>query len=103
LPSAVWAKKFGIFKKIIIFASTTKFMPTKILKEKIHKAIDQIDNNHLLEVVFSLVNKNNRFNEFELSEPHFSCDSRKVEINCASSKSYTFTEVKKKILENLEK
>ncbi|MES2678262.1 MAG: hypothetical protein V4635_00190 [Bacteroidota bacterium] len=78
-------------------------MPTRILKDKIHKAIDQIDDNHLLEVVFSLVNKNNRFNEFEISEQHFSGDRRELEMNCVSSRSYTFSEVKKKILENLEK
>lgn len=75
-------------------------MAPELLKDKIHRAIEKTEDLHLLEMVFSLLNRNSRFNEFEF----FAETSEKSE-SCKTwePKAYAFTEVRKKILENLEK
>ncbi len=75
---------------------------TTTLKEKIHRAVDQTDDGHLLELVYSLVNQNDRFNAFNLSERHVAGEGEKGGMHCPN-RSFAFSEVKKKILENLGK
>ena len=77
-------------------------MSTALLRDKIHRAIDKIDDEHLLECVLTLVDQN--INGFEFDGTNFAMsEERKKTFDCKEAKALAVNEVKKRILENLEK
>jgi len=83
---------------------TQTIMTTASLKRKIHKVIDGIDDNRLLEAVFILLNSNIQDYSHALSESDIKIiEERRSNYKKGKTKTYTMSEVKKKILKNLGK
>ena len=79
-------------------------MTTATLKKEIQKVIESIDDNHLLEAVFTLLSCNLKQNSYDLTEQEIKIiEERKALYKGGKSKTYSVNEVKKKILKNLGK
>ncbi len=79
-------------------------MTTAALKKGIQKAIENIDDNKLLEAVYIILNNNLRQNDYDLSDEDIRIiEEREVAYKSGKTKTYTVAEVKKKILKNLKK
>ena len=79
-------------------------MTKTLLKEKIHECIEHIDDNKILEAVYTILNKHAVQNDFELSKEDIKIISeRKKAIVSGNEKTYSVAEVKKKLLKNIGK
>jgi hypothetical protein len=79
-------------------------MTNATLKKEIHKVIDNIDDNQVLEAVFTLLNVRRPQSDYELSENDIKIiEERRSNYKKGKTKTYTVSEVKKKILKNLGK
>lgn len=79
-------------------------MTTATLKKEIQKVIESIDDNHLLEAVFTLLSNNVKQNSYDLTEQEIKIiEERKAIYKEGKSKTYSVNAVKKKILKNLGK
>lgn len=79
-------------------------MTTVALKKKIFNCIENIDDNKLLEAVYTILNGQVPNNDFELSPRDIDIiEVRKKAIKSGKEKTYTVAEVKKKLLKNLGK
>lgn len=79
-------------------------MTNSTLKKEIHKVIDNIEDNQVLEAVFTLLNVTKAQNDYELSENDIKIiEERRSNYKKGKTKTYTVSEVKKKILKNLGK
>ena len=79
-------------------------MTTTALKKKIQDCINSIENNEVLEAVYTILNKHVLLNDFELSSADLKIiEERKKSIKNAGEKTYSVADVKKKILKNLGK
>jgi hypothetical protein len=79
-------------------------MTNATLKKEIHKVIDNIDDNQVLEAVFTLLNARRPQSDYELSENDIKIiEERRSNYKKGKTKTYTVSEVKKKILKNLGK
>jgi hypothetical protein len=79
-------------------------MTKTILKEKIHECIEHIDDNKILEAVYTILNKHTVQDDFELSKEDIKIISeRRKAILSGKEKTYSVAEVKKKLLKNLGK
>lgn len=79
-------------------------MTNATLKKEIHKVIDNIDDNQVLEAVFTLLNVSRPQSDYELSENDIKIiEERRSNYKKGKTKTYTVSEVKKKILKNLGK
>ncbi len=79
-------------------------MTNSTLKKEIHKVIDNIEDNQVLEAVFTLLNVTRAQNDYELSENDIKIiEERRSNYKKGKTKTYTVSEVKKKILKNLGK
>ena len=79
-------------------------MTKTILKEKIHECIEHIDDNKILEAVYTILNKHTVQDDFELSKEDIKIiDARRKAVLKGEEKTYTVAQVKKKLLKNLGK
>lgn len=79
-------------------------MTNSTLKKEIHKVIDNIEDNQVLEAVFTLLNVTRAQNDYELSENDIKIiEERRSNYKKGKTKTYTVSAVKKKILKNLGK
>jgi len=79
-------------------------MTTSSLKKKIYQCVDHIDDNKLLEAVYTILNGHALQNDFELNAEDIKViESRKKLISSGKEKLYTVSEVKKKLLKNISK
>lgn len=78
-------------------------MTKTTLKKKIVDCVEQIDDEKILEAVYTLLN-GQLDNEYDLSADELKLiDSRKKAILKGEEKTYTVAQVKKKLLKNLGK
>lgn len=76
-------------------------MTTATLKKEIRKAIENIDDNRVLEAVYVLLNRNISDESYQLSAGDIAIiEEREAEYKSGKAKLYTVSEVKKKILKN---
>ena len=79
-------------------------MTTISLKKKIYHCIENIDDNKLLEAVYTILNGHVVNDDFELSLEDISIiEKRKKAVKNGSERTYSVAEVKKKILKNIGK
>ncbi len=79
-------------------------MTKAALKEKIHECIEHIDDNSILEAVYTILNKHSTQYDFELSSEDIKIiNERKKAILSGKEKTYTVAEVKKKLLISIGK
>lgn len=79
-------------------------MTTISLKKKIYHCIENIDDNKLLEAVYTILNGHVVNDEFELSSDDIGIiEKRKKATKNGLEKTYSVSEVKKKILKNIGK
>jgi len=79
-------------------------MAKTALKKKIYECIDLIDDDKVLEAVYTILNAHTFENEYELSSEDIKIiEERRKSIIKGKEKTYTVSEVKKKILKNLGK
>ncbi len=79
-------------------------MTKTLLKKKIYECIDHIDDDKLLEAVYTILNGHTTQNDFQLSQNDIKIiEARKKSILKGQEKTYSVAEVKKKILKNLGK
>ncbi len=79
-------------------------MTTTALKKKIHQCIDHIEDNKILEAVYTIINGHASHDNFELSVSDIKIiEARKKAVKKGKEKTYTVAEVKRKILKNLGK
>ena len=78
-------------------------MTASALKKEIQKVIENINDTHLLEAVYTVLN-NTVSNSFEISKRDmYIVEARKKKYKNGQLKTYTVAEAKKKILKNLRK
>ena len=79
-------------------------MTKTVLKEKIHQCIEHIDDNSLLEAVYTILNKHSTQYDFKLSSEDLKIiNKRRKAILSGKEKTYTVKEVKKKLLKSIGK
>ena len=79
-------------------------MTKTTLKKKIYECIDHIDDNKVLEAVYTILNVHTYENEFELRAEDINIiEERRKLIIKGKEKTYTVAEVKKKLLKDLGK
>jgi hypothetical protein len=79
-------------------------MTTTKLKKKIHACIDHIDDNKILEAVYTIINTHSFQTDFELSASDIKIlEARKKAVKKGKEKTYTVAEVKKKLMKSLGK
>ncbi len=79
-------------------------MTTSKLKTKIRKCIDNIEDDAILNAVYTILNAHTLQDDFELSTEDLKIiEARKKAVKLGQEKTYTVAEVKKKILKNLGK
>lgn len=79
-------------------------MTTSALKKKIQQRINTINNNDVLEAVYTILNNTSATTNFELSDDDIKIiKARKKAIKNGTEKTYTVAQVKKKVLSNLRK
>jgi hypothetical protein len=79
-------------------------MTTAALKREIQKTIENINDNHLLEAVYTILNNATNYTNYELSREDMNIvEERKRNYKAGKMKTYSVAEVKKKILKNLGK
>ncbi|HOZ86430.1 MAG TPA: hypothetical protein PL029_01670 [Bacteroidia bacterium] len=79
-------------------------MTISTLRGEIHTAVDNIDDNHLLETILAILSKGSQSKVFGAGKNESEMvESGKITCNGGEYKTYTVSAVKKRILENLEK
>lgn len=79
-------------------------MTRSVLKKKIHNCVDNINDEKLLEAVYTILNEHVSHTEFELSAEDIKIiNARKKAILNGDEKVFTVAETKKKLLKNLGK
>jgi len=79
-------------------------MTQTALKKKLHKAIDNIDDNELLEAVYTILNARGYSSSFELSDEDIRViEERSALYEAGKLKTETLSEFKKKMRKRLSK
>jgi len=79
-------------------------MTKTALKKELHKAIDNIEDDTLLEAIYTILNSQHKQYSFELSEKDWNVvEERRASYEAGKSKAYTIKEVRKRIMKNLSK
>jgi len=79
-------------------------MTKTALKKELHKAIDNIEDDTLLEAIYTILNSQHKQYSFELSEEDWNVvEERRASYEAGKSKAYTIKEVRKRIMKNLSK
>lgn len=77
-------------------------MTTKILKNEISKALNGINDKSFLEAIYTIINTRLENYDYELNEADKKVlDDRKMEYKNGKAKTYTMSEVRKKVLKNI--
>ncbi|MDP2385951.1 MAG: hypothetical protein Q8M29_06250 [Bacteroidota bacterium] len=78
-------------------------MTRTVLKKKIHNCVDHINDDKILEAVYTLLNGHVN-DDYELSSDDLKIiNARRKAILSGEEKTYTVAEVKKKLLKNIGK
>jgi hypothetical protein len=79
-------------------------MTKTALKKELHKAIDNIDDNSILEAVYTILNSRASSSSFELSDEDWRIiEERKSLYEAGKLKTLSLTEFKKKVKKKLSK
>ena len=79
-------------------------MTKTALKKELHKAIDNIEDNSILEAVYTILNSRASYSNYKLTEEDIHIiNERKASYKAGKSKMYSPKEVKKKLLKSLSK
>ncbi len=79
-------------------------MTQTALKKELHKAIDNIDDESILEAVYTILNSRTTYSSFQLTDEDIRIiEDRKASYKAGKSKMLTPKEVKKKIMKSLGK
>lgn len=82
---------------------TINKMTRTVLKKKIHNCVDHINDDKILEAVYTLLNGHVN-DDYELSSDDLKIiNARRKAILSGEEKTYTVAEVKKKLLKNIGK
>jgi hypothetical protein len=95
---------FIFFDKIkrYIFEDNQYIMTTAILKNEIAKAIDNINDKSFLEALYTIINTRAETYDYELNDADKKVlDERKDEYKSGKAKTYSMSEVRKKVMKNL--
>lgn len=79
-------------------------MTQTVLKKQIHKAIDDIDDDKILEAIYTILNSRGYGSAYRLSDEDLSIvEERKASYKAGKSKMLSPAAVKKKIMKSLRK
>lgn len=79
-------------------------MTQTALKKELHKAIDNIDDDNLLEAIYTILNSRANAHSFELSDEDLRIvEERRVLYEAGKLKTTTLAEFKKKVKKKLSK
>ena len=79
-------------------------MTKTALKKELHKAIDNIEDDTLLEAIYTILSSQHKQYSLELSEEDWNVvEERRASYEAGKSKAYTIKEVRKRIMKNLSK
>jgi len=79
-------------------------MTQAALKKQLHKTIDKIDDNNILEAVYTILSSKNSSAIYEVSDEDMNIiEERRALYEAGKLKVYTAKEVKKKLLKGLKK
>lgn len=79
-------------------------MTQSALKKKLHKAIDDINDNELLEAVYTILNSRIQAVQHELNDEDLRIlEERRASYEAGKAKTYSLKEFKKKMRRNLSK
>ncbi|HXB39705.1 MAG TPA: hypothetical protein VNZ49_04135 [Bacteroidia bacterium] len=79
-------------------------MTQTALKKKLHKAIDDIEDNNLLEAVYTILNSRGYASSFKLSDEDIRIiEERSALYEAGKLKTYTIKEARKKIMRGRSK
>lgn len=77
-------------------------MDTILLKSKITKAVNDIDDESFLEAIYVIINKHNNEIDYEIDEQEIQLlNERKELYKSGKAKTYSMQEVREKILKNI--
>lgn len=79
-------------------------MTSTAIKKELHKAIDNIEDNNLLEAIYTILNSQNKQYPFELSDEDLQIvEERRILYETGKLKTITLSEFKKKVKKKLSK
>jgi hypothetical protein len=77
-------------------------MTTNILKNEISKALNNINDKSFLEALYTIINTRLETFDYDLNDAHKKgLDDHKMEYKNGKAKTYTMSEVRKKVLKNI--
>lgn len=83
---------------------TPQLMTATTLKKQIVKAIEHIDDENILQAIYTLISNNTPAQEYEFTkEDQRILDERRKKYLSGNAKTYTVAEVRKKVMKNLSK
>lgn len=89
---------------MVYYLKPVSEMTKSVLKKKIVNCVEHIDDEKILEAVYTLLNGQVSNNDYELSSDDLKIiDARRKTVLSGEEKTYTVAQVKKKLLKNLGK
>ncbi|MDP3929420.1 MAG: hypothetical protein Q8R57_10395 [Bacteroidota bacterium] len=77
-------------------------MTTNTLKNEINKALNSINDKSFLEALYTIINTKKETYDYELNDADkVVLDDRKIAYKNGKAKTYTVSEVRKKVMKNL--
>lgn len=79
-------------------------MTASILKKRITKAIEQIEDEHFLQALYTIISSNTPSKPYTFTkEDEYIVEERRAKYLSGKAKTYTTSEVRKRAIKNLQK